>query len=594
MTAGEITFVVFTILGGLALFIYGMQLMTAGLEALAGARLRGLLSRLTRDRWTGFAAGTGLGFLVHSSAGTVMLIGFVNAGLLSLLAAVPVVLGTNVGTTLSMQLISFKLGKYAFAAIALGLLLKLVFRRELVRNLGLMLFGFGLLFLGMNTMSGAIVPLKEAGFFTTFLSHTDGSTALGLITGLAISTLVTGVIQSSGATIGMLFALAGAGVFTSLSNVFPLILGAHVGTCVTALLGALGAGIEARRVALAHLLFNLLGAILAALMISVYVWFVPLLGGDLMRQIANTHTAVQLLNSLLVLLALPAFVALVVKLSPSKQPPAQPSFLEETLLDRPEAAIYAVIREGGRMGELVRRMLRQAMRGLFTLTEEPFAKVLKEEASVDLIKVAITHYLMEIGNRRVSARQARLLQFLMRNASDLERVGDLIETLVELTRTKVEREVWFDDESMEVLLKLYQLIDQCLGLLSLQDPEADTSRLNAVGVLEKLTDYKALRAELESHQAQRLAEGADDAFTSTHFARYLTTFDRIMRHVRRVADVDGRDDFRLKADHLELRAEASSRRPQGSPIEVEDSGIFKTDAYALMLDAAEEEPQEEE
>lgn len=599
MAAGELTFIVFTVLGGLALFIYGMQLMTAGLQALAGSRLRALLGRLTRDRLTGFGAGTALGFLVHSSAGTVMLIGFVNAGLMSLLASIPVVLGANLGTTLSMQLISFKLGKYAFAAIALGLLLKLVSRRDLPTNLGLMLFGFGLLFLGMNTMSGAIVPLKEAGFFEAFLSHTDGSTALGLATGILVATLVTGVIQSSGATIGMLFALAGAGVFTDLANVFPLVIGAHIGTCITAVLGSLGTGIDARRVALSHLLFNLLGAVLAALMAGLYLKLVPMLGGGLTRQIANTHTVVQLFNSAIVLAVLPAFCALVVKLSPSRAVPELPSYLDDALLETPEAAIYAVIRETARMGDLVRRMMRQVMRGLFTVTDAPFARVAKEEASVDLIKEAITDYVMAIGNHRVSVRQARLLQFLVSSASDIERVGDHIETLLELTRLKVAHDVWFDDRSMELLLELYQQADRCIGLVVASlDPDAADFAARSGEVLAARKHYKALTRALRQHQDERISQKADDAFTSTLFSRYLTGFDRIVRHVRRVADVERRGGFELKASRLDRQAEQAGPRPTGQPISVRDSAIFRIDRASMRLEVADEadepdEPDEE-
>ncbi len=595
MGAGELAFVLFRILGGLALFIYGMQLMTAGLESMAGARLRGLLAAMTRNRVFGFGAGTGVGFLVHSSAGTVMLVGFVNAGLLSLAASVPVMLGTNLGTTLSMQLMSFKLGKYAFAAIAIGLLLKLASKRDNVSNSGLMLFGFGLLFLGMNTMSDAIVPLKEAGYFEGFLTRTDASTALGLATGLAVSTLVTGIIQSSGATIGMLFALASAGVFTDFGNVFPLVLGAHVGTCVTAILGSLGTGIDARRVALSHLLFNLLGALLAALMVTPWLWVIPRLGGDLTRQIANAHTAIQLFNALIVLAVLPLFVRLVVALSPSRKPPPEPSYLDEKLLERPEAAIFAVVKELGRMARVTHLMLRRAMRGLFTLDEQHLARATRDEATVDLIKDAVSAYLTALGNRRLSARQAGVIQGLMRSASDIERIGDHIESLVDLTRAKHSQGVWFSDPTAESLLHVYEQVDQTLGLVvESLDPDAEDLEARAQRILEARKAYKWHSKALHARAEARLTEGEDDPYTAMLLGQYVGTFDRMMRHMRRVARVEERPDFVLKPDALERETEQISKRPApGQPITVK-SGLFKTGIYDARGKARTADDEEEE
>ena len=229
MEVSDYLVILATLMGGLALFLYGMKVLSGGLQALAGVKLRGLLGRLTRNRVASWGAGGLLGFLVHSGPGIVMVVGFVDAGLLTLGAAMPLVIGINLGTTISMQVFAFSIGPLCHVAIAVGLLLFLAGRREWVRNVGSMFVGFGLLFLGMETMSKAIIPLKDAGVFVAFLSTTDGSTAIGILTGLAASTLITAMIQSSGATIGMLFALAAAGVFTDITQAFPLVLGAHVG-----------------------------------------------------------------------------------------------------------------------------------------------------------------------------------------------------------------------------------------------------------------------------------------------------------------------------------------------------------------------------
>lgn len=578
MSAGEIAFLATTLFGGLALFIFGMQLMTTGLQALAGSRMRGLLNGLTGNRFSGFIAGSGVGLLIHSSAGTVMLVGFVNAGLLSLSASVPIMLGTNVGTTLSMQLISFKLSKYAFGAIAFGLATRVLSKRVSLQNLGLMVFGFGLLFLGMNTMGGAIVPLKEAGIFEPLLAHADAGTAGGLILGILIAAVVTGVIQSSGATIGMLFALSAAGVFSDLSNVFPLVLGAHVGTCATALLGCIGTGIQARRTALAHLLFNLLGAVLAAVMSPLYLDWVPRLGGDLTRQIANTHTMVQLVNALIVLAVVPLFVRLVVRVSPSRSAPEQSSHLEETLLPTPEAALAAVIRETSRMTEIVRFMMRRAMKGLFHQTEEPFARVERDEEAVDLIKETVSDYLVQISRRELSRRQAVLLQHLMRITSDIERMGDHAESLIAMTQDKKAHAVWFADESMALLSELYQAADEVLAqMVTSLDPGAPEFDDAARKVLETSAGYVKLTAHLREHSNSRLMQALDDPFTALVYIRFVTALDKIVHHAAAAVHAELEEQFRIKDRKLDRVAEEAPERPAitGRGLQVDDS-IFQT------------------
>lgn len=582
MKASELLFLLASVLGGLGLFIYGMRIMTSGLEALAGSRLRRLLNRLTRRRDSGFVVGNALGVLVHSSAATVMLVGFLNAGLMTLVAAVPVMLGANVGTTLSMQLISFKLGKYCFFAIAIGLGMHLIARREGLKNAGLMFFGFGLLFLGMNTMSAAMGPLKQAGYFEAFLTHTDASTPLGLFLGILASTAVTGIIQSSGATIGMLFALANAGVFADLSNVFPLVLGAHVGTCATALLGSLGTNLEARRLALAHLLFNGLGVVLAALMASFYLWFIPQLGGDLMRQIANTHTAVQLLNAMIVLGMVPLFVRFVVWISPSRKPPEAKSFLDDAHLKMPETAIIAVILETRRMATIVRKMVRRAMAVLVKLDDSPVPVVHKDEASVDLLKESINQYLVRLSNRRLSRRQSIILQYLVRAAADTERIGDHAEDLLEITDEKAERGVWFDDDSMLRLIELYKQADRVLGLMiDSLDPSRESFDEPAEAVIEARRRYKKMSASARALYTQRVLAREDDATSGMVYEAYLTCLDRIVSHSKRIAQLETRPLFRVKKHKIGRAVDSPGRRAKLSPEDqhrlVVDTAIFHTD-----------------
>jgi phosphate:Na+ symporter len=579
LSGGRIVFLVATILGGLGLFIYGMRVMTTGLQALAGTRMRGWLSRLTRNRFKGYSAGTAMGFLVHSGPTAVMLIGFINAGLLTLEASVPVMIGNNLGTTLSMQLFSFKIGEYCYFAIAAGLILGLVSRKEWVGELSRMLLGLGLLFLGMNTMSDAVSPLRDAGYFEGFLRHAGGATAGGMVLGIVVSSLATGIIQSSGAMIGMLFALAHGGVFADLQTAFPLILGAHIGTCVIGLFGSLGTNIEARRSAASHLLFNLLGGILAALMFPFYVLVVPAMGGDLVRQIANTHTMVQLVNGLILLPFVGAYARFVRFVTPSRSPPAARSHLEDDYLDTPEMAIVAVLQETRRMANMARRMVRMAMASMVRRSSEIVASVEREEESVDLLKDTLNDYLFRISRRPLSRRQALILQYLMRTVADIERIGDHAENLVEIITEKNAQKIWFDEDTVHLLIELYQRADRVLGLMvESLNPTNEQFDQCAEAIIEAREEYKAFSRQLRDRYTERVLSRQDDAGHGIVHSNIVTTLDRIVIHSRNVARVERSPLFRLKAYKLERRVESSPRPALDTrPKTRIDPSVFSTD-----------------
>lgn len=544
------------VLGGLGLFIYGMKVLTAGLQAMAGTRLREILSRLTRNRLTGFLAGTLLGFTVHSGAGSVMMVGFINAGLLTLAASIPVMLGNNVGTTLSMQLFAFKVGEYCWFAIGIGLFLNVLGRRERLRHAGLMILGFGLLFLGMNTVSSAVAPLKTAGYFDAILANTDGSTVSGMVVGILASMLITAVLQSSGAFIGMLFALASAGVFDGIHNVYPLILGAHVGTCVVAVYASVGTSIVARRSAISHLAFNFFGAILAALMSKLYLWVIPEIGGDMVRQIANTHTMVQFVNSVIVLVSPAAFAFVVTKMTPSREPPPQKSHLDERYLETPETAVVAVIQELRRMGTLVRRMFRQSMHCVIEPIERLEREVQLEESAVDLLKDSIGDYLVRLGRRELSRRQSVILQYLMRAVADMERIGDHAESILEVARDKHANSIRFDDESMRLLMDAYVQADHVLELVVQSlDPTHVSFDEYATNVISARKEYRRLSDMATDHHTNQILSQEAGALSGILFANIMNTLDRIVMHSRNVAKLEKKPLFRLKPEKLDRPAQ---------------------------------------
>ncbi len=565
MSGTDIFLLAAQVAGGLALFLLGMKLMSGGLKQAAGHRLRAVVQPIGRSRWTGFGAGTLLATFVHSGPTTAMAVDFVDAGLLSLAAAVPLILGANVGTTLAMQLVSFRLDDYCFAAIALGLVLRLLpGRRETLGHLADALLGFGVLFLGMRTMSEAVGPLRESGGLQQALTLVAPGTVGGVLFALAASTLLTGLLQSSGAVIGVLFVLAGAGALGGLEHALPFVLGAHIGACTPTLLVAVGAAPEARRAALAHLLFNVFGAAVALALWHGWLWLLPRTSTDLTRQIANAHTLVQLAAALLVLPWSGAFAGLVRRLTRAREPAPETSHLDERRLDTPEAAIVAALRETRRMLVLARRTLATGMQGLVRLADAPLVEAEKHERAVDELKRSIGGYLLRIAGHRLSRRQALVVQQLQLAVADVERIGDHATRLVELARGRQARRVWFDDAAMAELVELYRRAAEVLERTTCTlDPDLPREeRWAQVDVVLAARDGYAERSRaLHARLRDQVLEKREDALTAIFHQQLLACFDKIVRHAKTIALVEQDPKFFVKRKKLERRASLVPRPP---------------------------------
>ena len=556
LSASELFFSITQLLGGIGLFIYGMALMSAELKATAGNRLRMLLGRLTHHQWTALGVGTLLGFLVHSGPATVMVVGFANAGLMDLVQSISVIVGANVGTTLSMQIVSFSLDRYSFLVIFAGVVAYLAGRRGKTSHVGLVVIGLGLLFLGMRLMSESVIPLRNTGYFESVIRYTNARTVTGMVGGVLLSTVFTGIIQSSGATIGILFALSTAGVFTSIDQVFPLILGAHIGTCAPALIGSIGATISARRAALAHLLFNVIGAALAMIMYRLYAAVVPMTGGSLLRQIANTHTAVQAFTAILFVPFASLYAAGIKRLLPSREIEWERSYLHDEVLDRPETAIVAALRELQRMATIARRMFQDSMRGFLDLNPQRFVYVRKNEEVLDTIKEALTAYLVALAGRRLSRRQALLIQYLLTAAADLERIGDHIDAMATLTEEKMRDRVWFTDETVMDLIELFKKADQILLLTvrSFEPTFYDAPATLAAEILDARNDYVQCSLAIRQQEQAKILEKREDALSAIFFHRYLTSFNKIVKHSKTIALVEKEPWFFVKEHRLDRRS----------------------------------------
>ncbi|VGO15370.1 hypothetical protein PDESU_03953 [Pontiella desulfatans] len=547
---GSITELVFGLLGGLALFIFGMRTMSAGLSSAVGDGMRTLLGKATRNRLAGLGLGTVIGGLIQSSASVVLFIGFINAGLMTLTQSIGPILGANIGTTLSVQLISFKLSDYCLPAIFVGLMLNMVSRNRKLKYGGQAVLGFGLLFLGMVFMGDSIKPHRE--MFEPLLMHINGKTPGGLITGTLVAALITGVVQSSGAVIGMGFAMISAGAITEFEGIYPIIIGANVGTCVTGLLGSIGTTVDAQRAAIVHLVFNLISTTLAIAASPLFYKYAPLTSGDLIRQAANADTIKMAITALMMLPLAPLLMNIAVKLVPAKTEQPESSFLDDQLLNRPEQAIFACLRELQRTTRICARSLRLAAEE-FIQHDPKRAKLIKvNEQSVNAIKATMRDFLASLTHQYLSKRQSILIGHIDRCMSDLERVGDHIENLSNIAkRQRSIATARFSPEVIEDWLSIHRAVDHLLEkVIASLDPETANFQEVAKEIIDLREQYTQTAITVRNAHYQRLEEKEITPIAGLLFNDYLSNFWRITKHIKNIALAEQHPQFWLKREKL--------------------------------------------
>jgi len=541
---------VFGLLGGLALFIFGMRNMSTGLSAAMGDGMRTLLAKATRNRFTGLGLGTTIGGLVQSSASIVLFIGFINAGLMTLSQSIAPILGANIGTTLSVQLISFKLSDYCLPAIFVGLIVHMASRHRKLKFGGQAVLGFGLLFLGMVIMSDAIKPHRE--LFEPWLAHINGNTLGGLLAGTLVAALITGVVQSSGAVIGMGFAMVSAGAITDFTGIFPIIIGANVGTCVTGLLGSIGTTVDARRAAMVHLLFNLISTTLAIAASPLFYQYIGYTADDLIRQAANADTIKMTISALIMLPLVPMLGKIVTKLMPSKTEQPEPSFLDDNLLNRPEQAIYVCLRELQRTTRICAQSLHLAAEEFIQHDQKRVKRIKVNEQSVNAIKIAMRSYLADLTRHYLSKRQSILITHIDRCMSDLERVGDHIENLSDIAkRQRSIPSARFSTDVMEDWLAIHNAVSHLLAkVVESLDPETANFQDMAKEIIELREQYVETAISVRNTHFQRLEEKTITPIAGIIFNDYLSNFLRITKHIKSIALAEQQPQFWLKREKL--------------------------------------------
>jgi phosphate:Na+ symporter len=456
---------IFGLIGGLGMFLFGMKIMSEGLQKIAGDRMRKILSALTNNRIVGALVGLAVTAIIQSSsATTVMVVGFVNAGLLTLVQAIGVVLGANIGTTITAQLIAFKITKFALPAIGIGVGLALFSRNKNHKYIGEIILGFGLLFFGLTTMKMAFNPLKSSEEFRQLFLLVGDYKLLGIL----IGALLTVVVQSSSATIGITLALATSGLISFEASV-ALILGENIGTTITANLAAIGTNQAARRTAFSHFLFNVLGVFYMLVFFSFFLKFISYITpgdadfvvqtqaqaeqfsaaiGDkpyIARHIANTHTFFNIINTIifLPLVGVLAKISTMVIRGEKDGEPLQVKFIDDRVLNTPPVAVGQARREAKRMAEITLEMADETILFLKDKDLKRIKGLEKKEDLVDLLQRDIHAFLVKLSQRSISVETSTSIVSIMNMANDLERIGDYCENLWHLGLRSIDEKVHF-------------------------------------------------------------------------------------------------------------------------------------------------------
>lgn len=522
-------------LGGIALFMYGMQLMGDGLQKAAGAKLQKILEVMTGVLAMGILLGAVVTAVLQASgATTVMTVGLVNAGLLTLKQGFGIIMGANIGTTMTAQLIAFKLSDYITILIFIGFLVQLLAKKSRTKYLGQVMLGFGILMLGMDMMGKSVMPLRDYPGFVDFIERFSSNPLLGI----GIGMLMTVIIQSSSATIGILIAMASQGLIP-LEGAIPVLLGDNIGTCITAVLASLRANLTAKRVAAAHVMFNVIGSII---FVTFMPWFIKLVltvspAGDIARQIANAHSAFNIINTLLFMPFVNPFIKLVEKVVPGKAEiiSMRPVYLDKNMLHTPSIAISLAVKEVVRMGNLARKDVRLGMEAIQTFDEQKLKYVLEHEPVVDALERDITDYLTQMSATEMSDSLSARHTGLLHACTDIERIGDHGETLVKKARMIFEDDIILSPQAKEELLQLSEMVLRASGR-ALEALEKDDKAI-ADDAVRLCREVKHYQKEIRKNHIARLNEGRCNPVAGFVMMELLINMKRVSDHSKNIAQL---------------------------------------------------------
>jgi phosphate:Na+ symporter len=522
------------LVGGLAIFLFGMDLMTDALKLIVGDKARAVLEKLTANRFVGLLTGAGITAVIQSSSvTTVLVVGFISAGLMSFVQSIPVILGSNIGTTITAQLIAFNITNWALVLVSVGFGVSALAKRQKRKSQGTALLGLGLIFFGMVVMGSALSPLRTYEPFINVMETLDNP-LLGILAGAVI----TAILQSSSATTGIVIVLATQGLITPGAGI-ALVLGANIGTSVTALLAAIGKPREAQRAAVAHLLFNVLGVILWIPFVGWLVSVVGGIGGGTAREVANAHTVFNVVNALVFLPFVNQFAAFVTKLVPDKPVDGEmrPKYLDRSLIRNPSLALSAARMELLRMASWVLGMIADILPETLAGTIDSLAEIEAMDDEVDLLHGLLLEYLGDVGESRLSEASSDELMDLFEATNSLEAIGDIIETnLIALGHQRIGESVTVSDETREVLEIYHKAVYDAFQLALIAVTQKDQAAAKKVSRMK--SHIRNLERAATQHEAERLVADEPNRIATYRFEiDLIANLKRIYYFTRRIARV---------------------------------------------------------
>ena len=520
--------------GGLGLFLFGIRTMGDGLENAAGAKLKRMLEVLTGNRFLAVLVGFVVTAIIQSStATTVMVVGFVNAGMMSLAQAVGVIMGANIGTTVTSLLIALNFSSVAAASVLVGVILMLASKKTVVKNLGAIFTGFGLLFLGIDMMSDSMAPLRDSAGFMNFIV-TVSESPLRPLFGIILGIVMTAVLQSSSASVGVLQTLAMQGLVPLKFSVFVL-FGQNIGTCLTALFSTVGAKKNSKRAAVIHLLFNLIGTgifILIALL-TPYVEWIEKLSPDPMAQIAISHIVFNIVSTVVMFPFAKALVKLSCLLVPGKDDSESEmhcKFIDDRLLNTPPFAVMQVSKEVARMAKLARDNFETSAHALINRSDKDLDKVMENEEIINYLNHHITSYLVKLNALDITDSDSDYIARVFHAINDIERVGDHAINLAEAAQHNIGEELKFSDPARE---ELNQLCGSVVTLLEHSMAAFDNQSLsdNEAKELSDLEEHiDDLTLECQDSHIFRLNRKECNTEAGMLYLNTITDFERVGDH----------------------------------------------------------------
>jgi phosphate:Na+ symporter len=547
---------IFMLFGGLAIFIYGMNLMGDGLQKTAGERMRKVLKLLTKNPIIGVCVGTLLTMLLQSSsATTVMVIGFVTANLMTLPQAIGVIMGANIGTSSTAQLVAFKIGNYAYPIAAIGFIMYFFPKKKIIKYVGQTIFAFGLLFIGLKTMSSVMKPLTQIDAFKNILTTIKDNSFLGLLAG----TFMTVIVQSSSAVIAMIQNLAATQVGNSgdatipLRKAFPMLLGSNIGTTITAILASIGARVNAKRAALAHSIFNIAGAAIFIWLVGPVAAFVEKISPSgsefeiVSRQIANAHSTFNIINTLIWLpfvMILAKAVTFIIRGNDEKIEQGI-RYLDNRMLSNPSIAMNLVTDELSRMATIAKDMVCRAFKAFESQDLNEVKNVIEIEGTIDTLQYEITKYLSTIlSQESLTEHQSLRMAGLMHITGDIERIGDHCENIAEIANSRITDKIPFSDEAIQEIIGAFNQISESVNgtIKALHDSDIETAK----AVIRMEDEFDILERKLRETHIKRLENKLCNPKTTITFIELIHNLEKISDHCKNIAEAvikDKENDF---------------------------------------------------